>query len=139
MAEQTSSGGAGVSGTSSVGTGWLRGVVKHVPSGDRVVIMGVAKGGAIPPEKEIALAYVTAPRLARTRGDELKSGDEACAWDSREWLRKRCIGQVKSLRESTCIRKEKKKFSRETAQENVEKKKKSERKVKCMRDGLTSA
>ena len=110
MAEQTSSGGAGVSGTSSVGTGWLRGVVKHVPSGDRVVIMGVAKGGAIPPEKEIALAYVTAPRLARTRGDELKSGDEACAWDSREWLRKRCIGQVKSLRESTCIRKEKKSF-----------------------------
>ena len=114
MAEQTSSGGAGVSGTSSgVGTGWLRGVVKHVPSGDRVVIMGVAKGGAIPPEKEIALAYVTAPRLARTRGDELKSGDEACAWDSREWLRKRCIGQVKSLRESTCIRKEKKKSFQE--------------------------
>ena len=104
MADGGSTTGAGVSGTSVVGTtGWLRGVVKHVFSGDRVVIMGVAKGGAIPPEKEIALAYVTAPRLARTRGDELKSGDEACAWDAREWLRKRCIGQVMTLSRSLCF------------------------------------
>ena len=75
--------------SSPAASGWLRGIVKNVPSGDRLIIMGVTRGGQIPPEKEILLAYVTAPRLGRK-----DSKEEAYAWDSREWLRKKCIGQV---------------------------------------------
>lgn len=43
-------------------TGWLRGKVKAVPSGDCLVIMGSTKA-EIPPEKTITLASIIAPRL----------------------------------------------------------------------------
>ena len=43
-------------------SGWLRGRVKAVPSGDSLVIMGFAKA-EIPPEKTIVLAHLTSPRL----------------------------------------------------------------------------
>ena len=73
-------------------SGWMQGVVKNVPSGDRITIMGVAaKGQTIPPEKEISLAFVTAPRLASARAPEKE--EEAFAWQSREYLRRRCIAQ----------------------------------------------
>jgi len=68
--------------------GWLRGTVKAVPSGDCMVIMAVTKGDAIPPEKSINLAGLSAPRLARRGGL-----DEPFAWESREYLRKLCIGK----------------------------------------------
>ncbi|CAA6659682.1 unnamed protein product [Spirodela intermedia] len=68
-------------------TGWLRGKVKSVSSGDCLVIMGSSKS-EIPPEKTITLSSLIAPRLAR-RGTD----DEHFAWDSREYLRKLCIGK----------------------------------------------
>lgn len=43
-------------------TGWLRGRVKAVPSGDCLVIMGSTKA-EIPPEKTITLSSLMAPRL----------------------------------------------------------------------------
>ncbi|ONK58667.1 uncharacterized protein A4U43_C09F15430 [Asparagus officinalis] len=68
-------------------TGWLRGKVKAVPSGDCLVIMGSTKA-EIPPEKTITLASIIAPRLARRGGI-----DEPFAWGSREYLRNLCIGK----------------------------------------------
>ncbi|KAL9229368.1 hypothetical protein vseg_004842 [Gypsophila vaccaria] len=67
---------------------WLRGRVKAVPSGDTLVIMGVTKADTIPPEKMVTLASVIAPRLARRDGV-----DDPFAWESREFLRKLCIGK----------------------------------------------
>uniref|UniRef100_A0A1D1XRH2 Ribonuclease n=1 Tax=Anthurium amnicola TaxID=1678845 RepID=A0A1D1XRH2_9ARAE len=73
-------------------TGWLRGRVKAVTSGDCLVIMGSAKA-EIPPEKTITLSSLIAPRLAR-RGTD----DEYFSWDSREYLRKLCIGKEVTFR-----------------------------------------
>lgn len=42
--------------------GWLRGVIKEVPSGDTVVITGQVKSG-IPPEKRLTLSSLMAPKL----------------------------------------------------------------------------
>lgn len=74
-------------------SGWLRGRVKSVPSGDCLVIMGSTKADVIPPEKTITLSSVIAPRLARRGGI-----DEPFAWDSREFLRKLCIGKEVTFR-----------------------------------------
>ncbi|XP_078433452.1 TUDOR-SN protein 1 [Wolffia australiana] len=73
--------------TAAGATGWLRGKVKSVSSGDCLVIMGSSKS-EIPPEKTVTLSSLIAPRLAR-RGTD----DEPFAWDSREFLRKLCIGK----------------------------------------------
>ncbi len=43
-------------------TGWLKGTVKAVPSGDSLLIMGSVRGGP-PPEKTITLAALIAPKL----------------------------------------------------------------------------
>ncbi|RLM74076.1 hypothetical protein C2845_PM15G07100 [Panicum miliaceum] len=75
-------------------SGWIMGKVKAVPSGDTLVIMGSAKADMLPPEKSITLSSVIAPRLASRHGT-----DEPFAWDSREFLRKLCIGQVKEQRQ----------------------------------------
>ncbi|KAK7399303.1 hypothetical protein VNO78_10484 [Psophocarpus tetragonolobus] len=76
----------------STGTGntqWYRGKVKAVPSGDCVVIMAMPTGKPGPlPEKSITLSSLIAPRLARRGGV-----DEPFAWESREFLRKLCIGK----------------------------------------------
>ncbi|XP_024973253.1 ribonuclease TUDOR 1-like [Cynara cardunculus var. scolymus] len=68
-------------------SGWLRGRVKAAPSGDTLVIMGFTKA-EIPPEKTIVLAHLSSPRLARRGGN-----DDPFAWESREFLRKLCIGK----------------------------------------------
>ncbi|KAG9447344.1 hypothetical protein H6P81_013472 [Aristolochia fimbriata] len=73
-------------------TGWLKGKVKAVPSGDCLVIMGITKA-EIPPEKTITLSSLVAPRLARRGGI-----DEPFAWESREYLRKLCIGKEVTFR-----------------------------------------
>ncbi|KAG5537335.1 hypothetical protein RHGRI_024699 [Rhododendron griersonianum] len=79
--------------TSTAGaTGWLRGKVKAVPSGDSLVIMGSSKA-EIPPEKTITLSSLMAPKLARKGGV-----DEPFAWESREYLRKLCIGKDVTFR-----------------------------------------
>ncbi|XVF11340.1 hypothetical protein REPUB_Repub08aG0019000 [Reevesia pubescens] len=70
-------------------SGFLRGRVKAVLSGDCLVVTALASNRpGPPPEKTITLASLIAPRLAR-RGTD----DEAFAWDSREYLRKLCIGK----------------------------------------------
>ncbi|KAH6794802.1 TUDOR-SN protein 1 [Perilla frutescens var. hirtella] len=74
-------------------TGWLRGKVKAVPSGDSLVIMGNTKS-EIPPEKTITLSSLMAPKLAPRRGGL----DEPFAWQSREFLRKLCIGKEVTFR-----------------------------------------
>lgn len=66
--------------------------MKAVPSGDSLVIMGSTKA-EIPPEKTITLSSLIAPRLARRGGV-----DEPFAWDSREFLRKLCIGKEVTFR-----------------------------------------
>ena len=68
---------------------WYRGRVKAVPSGDCLVIVAMtsAKPGPLP-EKTITLSSLIAPRLARRGGS-----DEPFAWESREFLRKLCIGK----------------------------------------------
>ncbi|KAL5979958.1 Translin-1 [Asimina triloba] len=78
--------------STATATGWLRGKVKAVPSGDCLVIMGSTKA-EIPPEKTITLSSLIAPRLARRGGV-----DEPFAWDSREYLRKLCIGKEVTFR-----------------------------------------
>ncbi|KAG1657494.1 hypothetical protein FOA52_008370 [Chlamydomonas sp. UWO 241] len=70
-------------------TGWLRGVVKEVPSGDTVVIAGNVKSGP-PPEMRITLSSLVCPRMGRRDGT---TRDEPFAWASREFLRKKVIGQ----------------------------------------------
>ncbi|KAL6992286.1 Ribonuclease TUDOR 2 [Sarracenia purpurea var. burkii] len=50
--------------------------------------MGSSKA-EIPPEQTITLSSLIAPRLARRGGV-----DEPFAWESREYLRKLCIGMV---------------------------------------------
>ena len=55
----------GVSVGGAMATGWLKGTVKAVPSGDSLLIMGSVKGGP-PPEKTITLAGLIAPKLVRT-------------------------------------------------------------------------
>ncbi|XP_031490324.1 ribonuclease TUDOR 1 [Nymphaea colorata] len=78
--------------SSAGATGWLRGRVKAVPSGDCLVIMGSTKA-EIPPEKTVTLSSLIAPRLARRGGV-----DEPFAWASREYLRKLCIGKEVTFR-----------------------------------------
>uniref|UniRef100_A0ACD6A4E4 Uncharacterized protein n=1 Tax=Avena sativa TaxID=4498 RepID=A0ACD6A4E4_AVESA len=73
-------------------SGWLRGKVKAVTSGDCLLIMGSTKA-EIPPEKSITLSHLMAPRLARRNGV-----DEPFAWESREFLRKHCIGKEVTFR-----------------------------------------
>ncbi|KAI4998574.1 hypothetical protein ZWY2020_053916 [Hordeum vulgare] len=73
-------------------SGWLRGKVKAVTSGDCLLIMGSTKA-EIPPEKSITLSYLMAPRLARRGGV-----DEPFAWESREFLRKLCVGKEVTFR-----------------------------------------
>ncbi|KAL7152664.1 hypothetical protein ABFS83_04G113800 [Erythranthe nasuta] len=72
---------------------WLRGIVKAVPSGDSLVIMGNTKTG-IPQEKTITLSSLMAPKLAPRRG----GADEPFAWESREYLRKLSIGKEVTFR-----------------------------------------
>ncbi|XP_025825296.1 ribonuclease TUDOR 1-like [Panicum hallii] len=82
------SGGRGTVSSAMAASGWIMGKVKAVPSGDTLVIMGSAKAEMLPPEKSITLSSIIAPRLASRHGT-----DEPFAWDSREFLRKLCIGQ----------------------------------------------
>lgn len=73
-----------------------KGIVKQILSGDAVVIRGQPKGGP-PPERTLCFSNVTAPRLARRANPSIdgstESKDEPCAWEAREFLRKRLIGK----------------------------------------------
>lgn len=73
-----------------------KGVVKQVLSGDAVVIRGQPRGGP-PPERTLCFSNITAPRLARRANPNVEgsaeSKDEPCAWEAREFVRKRLIGK----------------------------------------------
>jgi len=64
-------------------------VVKAVPSGDTVVLLGRATSGT-PPEIQITLSSLQAPRMGRQGG----AVDEPFAWASRDFLRSKCIGKT---------------------------------------------
>lgn len=67
--------------------------IPKVLSGDCVIIRGYPKGGP-PPEKQITFSNILAPKLARrpvNANDETR--DEPWAWEAREFLRKKLIGE----------------------------------------------
>jgi staphylococcal nuclease domain-containing protein 1 len=65
-------------------------MVKGVLSGDTIIVQSAAASGQIaPPEKTIILSGIVAPKFAKGKGQV----DEPFAWESREFLRKRVIGQ----------------------------------------------
>ncbi|XP_071791896.1 staphylococcal nuclease domain-containing protein 1-like isoform X2 [Asterias amurensis] len=74
----------------------MRGVVKQVLSGDAVIIRGQPKGGP-PPERQICLSNITAPKMARKANPNIENSvqtqDEPYAWEAREFLRKKLIGK----------------------------------------------
>jgi len=80
----------------------IKGVVKQIISGESIVIRGQPKGGP-PPEKTITLSSIKAPKLAKraTAGSE-ETKDEPWAWEAREFLRKKLIGEA-----VTCVLAEK--------------------------------
>jgi len=68
-----------------------KGHVKAVPSGDTVVLIeldNMAHGDQPPPEIELTLAGIQAPLLSRGNSPE-----QPWAWESREFLRRLCIGK----------------------------------------------
>ncbi|XP_077999812.1 staphylococcal nuclease domain-containing protein 1-like [Glandiceps talaboti] len=77
-------------------TGVQRGIVKQVLSGDAVIIRGQPKGGP-PPERQLNLSNVTAPRMARRANPNIEgqvdTKDEPWAWEAREFLRKKLVGK----------------------------------------------
>ncbi|XVF49480.1 hypothetical protein PTKIN_Ptkin04bG0016200 [Pterospermum kingtungense] len=80
--------------TTAGSTLWYKARVKGVPSGDSLVVAGLnTDRPGPPPEKTITLASIIAPRLARRGGV-----DEPFAWNSREYLRKLCIGKEVTFR-----------------------------------------
>lgn len=68
----------------------------QVLSGDSVVIRGQPRGGP-PPERQLCLSNVNAPKLARRANPNIEGSvetrDEPFAWESREFLRKKLIGK----------------------------------------------
>ncbi|KAL6280783.1 hypothetical protein ACE6H2_017664 [Prunus campanulata] len=80
--------------STAAATGWYRGRVKAVPSGDSLVIMALtANKAGPPPERTITFSSLMAPKLARRT-----TKDEPFAWDSREFLRKLCLGKEVAFR-----------------------------------------
>ncbi|GHP11589.1 hypothetical protein PPROV_001031700 [Pycnococcus provasolii] len=70
---------------------WLKGVVKSISSGDRLVVVVETKHRkGKPPEKEIVLSGVSAPRLGTFDGSR---PSEPFAQDAREYMRRLLIGK----------------------------------------------
>ncbi|EEB10167.1 nuclease domain-containing protein, putative [Pediculus humanus corporis] len=72
-------------------------VVKQILSGDSVLLREEPKGGP-PPERQIVFSNIVAPKLARPgrgagKDNVEETKDEPFAWETREFLRKKLIGQ----------------------------------------------
>lgn len=71
----------------------------QVVSADSVIIRGIPSGGP-PPEKQVNLAWVQAPKISKrlppTESNPKASNttDEPYAWEGREFLRKKLIGKA---------------------------------------------
>ncbi|MFH4979105.1 hypothetical protein AB6A40_005814 [Gnathostoma spinigerum] len=78
---------------SSASSAFKRGYVKQVLSGDSVVLQGPPVNGP-PKEITVYLSNVSAPRLGK-RPTETEHGkeDEPFAWEAREFLRHKLVGQ----------------------------------------------
>ena len=63
-----------------------------VTSGDTIVIRDQPRGGP-PPEKTISLSGINAPRLGRRNADGKETAEEPFAWEARELLREKLVGQ----------------------------------------------
>ena len=78
-------------------------LVKAVTSGDTLIVMGnITQAGQQLPEKTIIISGVTAPKFAKGKNQV----DEPFAWESREYLRKKVIGQQRSaphVLSSSCL------------------------------------
>eukprot|EP00742_Colponemidia_sp_Colp-10_P003374 GILJ01003593.1.p1 GENE.GILJ01003593.1~~GILJ01003593.1.p1 ORF type:complete len:893 (-),score=162.87 GILJ01003593.1:168-2846(-) len=69
-------------------------VVKGVLSGDTILLQGSAPAsGGPPPEKQLTLSSLMAPRLGRK-----DAKDEPFAWPAREFLRKKLVGKLVTFR-----------------------------------------
>ena len=66
---------------------WISGVVKGVTSGDAVIVVGTASAGGLPPEKQLFLSGISAPRL-----------HEPFGISSRDFLRRRAVGRPCAFR-----------------------------------------
>jgi len=74
---------------------YLKGIVKQALSGDSIIIRGQPKGGP-PPERQLNFSNISAPRLARRPGGNVKiedAKDEPWAWEAREYLRTKLVGK----------------------------------------------
>nr|CAG4646827.1 EOG090X01F7 [Megafenestra aurita] len=72
---------------------YFKGIVKMVLSGDAVIIRGQPKGGP-PPERQLNLSGINAPRMGRRGGGNAEeTKDEPFAWETREFLRKKLVGK----------------------------------------------
>ena len=65
-------------------------LVKAVTSGDTLIVIGnITQAGQQSPEKTIIVSGIAAPKFAKGKNQT----DEPFAWESREYLRKKVIGQ----------------------------------------------
>ncbi|XP_051162988.1 staphylococcal nuclease domain-containing protein 1 [Leptopilina boulardi] len=79
------------------------GTVKQIVSGDTITIRDQPKDGP-PPEKTICLSNIIAPKLARRAiGNSEETKDEPYAWEAREFLRNKLIGEVVTFVEEKTI------------------------------------
>ena len=69
------------------------GIVKEVPSGDCMIIMGTNWSSGPPPTKMVCLAGLEVPRVGRR-----DTPDEPFAFGAREFLRKKVIGKTVQFR-----------------------------------------
>ncbi|KAF8363962.1 tsn-1 [Pristionchus pacificus] len=79
----------------SEGVSMRRGLVKQVLSGDSVVIQGAPRPNGPPEETTVYLSNVSAPRMGKRPTETVTATpDEPFAWQAREWLRKKLVGQM---------------------------------------------
>ncbi|KAJ1921848.1 hypothetical protein IWQ60_006657 [Tieghemiomyces parasiticus] len=69
--------------------------VKSVLSGDTVILRGRPRHNGPPPERQLNLSYVAAPRLGSAKKD---TQDEPFAFDSRNFLRQLVVGKEVTFR-----------------------------------------
>ena len=73
-------------------------MVKAVTSGDTLIVWGnITQAGQLLPEKTIIVSGITTPKFAKGKNQT----DEPFAWEAREYLRKKVIGQKRSAHSIT--------------------------------------
>ncbi|KAJ1966979.1 hypothetical protein H4R35_006848, partial [Dimargaris xerosporica] len=72
-----------------------KGIVKSVLSGDTVILRGRPRGNGPPPERQVNLSFVSAPRMASVKKE---TKDEPFAFESRNFLRTLVVGKEATFR-----------------------------------------